>query len=148
MGGSTVKVKAEPIKIPVNAVWVNNETAPQSIKDFYLGKPNSGSPLFGNENKSKPLSEIALMRDGNTGHNVETLKEYLTWLATLGDKAQALPTAWSIQTMSNYQVSGQLQECLNKIDSLAGIVTTNAAEYLDGPPSHRHFGLQSCCNAL
>ena len=39
MGGSTVKVKAEPIKIPVNAVWVNNETAPQSIKDFYLGKP-------------------------------------------------------------------------------------------------------------
>ena len=135
MGGSTIKVKAEPIKIPVNAVWVNNETAPQSIKDFYVGKPNSGSPLFGNENKSKPLSEIALMRDGNTGHNIETLKEYLAWLMTLGDKAQALPTAWSIQTMSNYQVSGELQACLNKIDSLAGIVTTNAAEYLDGPPS-------------
>ena len=134
-GGSTIKVSAEPIKIPVNAVWVNNDTAAQSIKDFYVGKLNGGSPLFGPENKSKPLSEIALMRDGNTGHNGETLSEYLAWLTTLGDKAQALPTAWSIQTMGNYQVSDQLRQCLNQTDSLAGIVTTNAAEYLDGPPT-------------
>lgn len=134
-GGSTITVQAEPIKIPVNAVWVNNDTAAQSIKDFYVGKSNSGSPLFGSENKSRPLSEIALMRDGNTGHNAETLMEYLAWLTTLGDKAQALPTAWSIQTMGNYQVSDQIQKCLTQSDSLAGIVTTNAAEYLDGPPT-------------
>ena len=135
-GGSTLSVSAEPIKIPVNAVWVNNDDAPQSIKDFYRGKPNSGSPLFGPENKSKPLSEIALMRDGNTGHNVETLTEYLAWLSTLGDKAQALPTVWAIQTMGKFEVSNEIKQCLNQIDSLAGIVTTNAAEYLDGPPTY------------
>lgn len=134
-GGSTITVKAEPIKIPVNSIWVNNDSAAQSIKDFYKGKSNSGSPLFGNENKSKPLSEIALMRDANNGHTRETLDEYLAWLTTLGDKAQALPTAWSIQTMSNYQVSDQIATCLSQSDSLAGIVTTNAAEYLDGPPT-------------
>lgn len=134
-GGSTITVKAEPIKIPVNAIWVNNDNAAQSIKNFYAGKSNSGSPLFGSENKSKPLSEIALMRDGNTGHNAETLNEYLAWLMTLGDKAQALPTAWTIQMMGNYQVSDQIQKCLAQSDSLAGIVTTNAAEYLDGPPT-------------
>ena len=134
-GGSTITVKAEPIKIPVNSIWVNNDSAAQSIKDFYKGKSNSGSPLFGNENKSKPLSEIALMRDANNGHTRETLDEYLAWLTTLGDKAQALPTAWSIQTMSNYQVSDQVAKCLSQSDSLAGIVTTNAAEYLDGPPT-------------
>ncbi|MFM8253731.1 MAG: hypothetical protein ACKN9O_00660 [Actinomycetota bacterium] len=134
-GGSTLTVKAEPIKIPVNATWVMNETAAPSIKDFYRGKSNSGSPLFGNENKSKPLSEIALMRDSNTGHNIETLNEYLAWLSTLGDKAQALPTAWTIQTMGNLQISDQIQKCLNESSSLAGIVTTNAAEYLDGPPT-------------
>ncbi len=134
-GGSTIKVSAEPIKIPVNSVWVSNDTAAQSIKDFYKGKSNYGSPLFGPENKSKPLSDIALMRDGNTGHNLETFNEFLTWLTTLGDKAQALPTAWSIQTMGNYQVSEQIRQCLNQNDALAGIVTTNAAEYLDGPPT-------------
>jgi hypothetical protein len=132
--GSTLSVQAEPIKIPVNAAWIGNDQAPESIKDFYKDKPNYGSTLFGNENKTKPLSEIALMRDGNSGHSLETLNEYLAWLSTLGDKAQALPTAWTIQTMSNYQVSDHVRTCLNQSDSLAGIVTTNAAEYLDGPP--------------
>ena len=133
-GGSTLQISAEPIKIPVNATWVLNENAPQIIKDFYVGKLNSGAPLFGPENKSKPLSEIALLRTGNTAHTAETLNEYLAWLATLGDKAQALPTAWIMQMMSSDQVSDQIQKCLNVSDSLAGIVTTNAAEYLDGPP--------------
>ena len=133
-GGNTVKILAEPIKIPVNAAWVNNDVAPQSIKDFYNGKPNYGSSLWGPLSKYKPLSEIDLMRDANMGHNSDTLNEYLSWLTTLGDKAQAMPTAWTVQTMSNYQVSDQIQKCLNQTDSLAGIVTTNAAEYLDGPP--------------
>ncbi len=133
-GGTTLKVSAEPIKIPVSAIWVNNDTAAQSIKDFYAGKSNYGSPLFGNQNKSKPLAEIDLLRDANQGHTLETLNEFLAWLPTLGDKAQALPTIWSIQTMSNYEVPDQVQKCLNQSDALAGIVTTNASEYLDGPP--------------
>lgn len=133
-GGSTVKVLAEPIKIPVNAAWVYNDTAPQSIKDYYSDKSNYGSGIFGITENQKPLSQIDLLRDGNMGHSAETLKEYLAWLPALGDKAQAMPTAWTIATMSNYQVADQVQQCLNQTDSLAGIVTTNAAEYFDGPP--------------
>jgi hypothetical protein len=133
-GGSTVKVLAEPIKIPVNTVWVNNDSAPQSIKDYYSDKSDYGSRIFGVNENSKPLSQIDLLRDGNMGHNAETLKEYLAWLPALGDSAQAMPTAWSLATMSNSQVPGQIQQCLNQTDSLAGIVTTNAAEYFDGPP--------------
>ena len=133
-GGSTVKVLAEPIKIPVNAAWVNNDMAPQSIKDYYSDKTNYGSGIFGPNENLKPLNQIDLLRDGNMGHGAETLKEYLAWLPVLGDKAQAMPTAWTIATMSNYQVSSQVQQCLNQTDSLAGIVTTNAAEYFDGPP--------------
>lgn len=134
-GGSTVKVLAEPIKIPVNAAWVNNDTAPQSIKDYYSGKPNSGAAIFQlTDVRLLNLSQIDLLHDGNMGHNAETLKEYLAWLPALGDKAQAMPTAWTIATMSNSQVPGQIQQCLNQTDSLAGIVTTNAAEYFDGPP--------------
>jgi len=133
-GGSTVKVLAEPIKIPVNAAWVYNETAPQSIKDYYSGKPNTGSGIFGITEFLKPLNQIDLLHDGNMGHNAETLKEYLAWLPALGDKAQAMPTAWTIATMSNYQVDDQVKQCLNQSDSLAGVVTSNAAEYFDGPP--------------
>lgn len=133
-GGSTVKVLAEPIKIPVNAAWVNNDKAPQSVKDYYSDKSNYGSRIFGASENLKPLEQIVLLRDGNMGHSADTLKEYLAWLPVLGDKAQAMPTAWTIATMSNYQVADQVQQCLNQSDSLAGIVTTNAAEYFDGPP--------------
>ena len=131
-GGTSLKMIAEAIKIPVNAVWVNNQTAPSSIKDFYSNRTVGGSWVFGN--MSDPLSEVALMRDANEGHNQNTLDEYLAWMSSLGDKAQALSSAWVIQTMSGYQVEDQIQRCLNQTDSLAGIVTTNAAEYLDGPP--------------
>ena len=134
-GGSTVKVLAEPIKIPVNAAWVNNDTAPQSIIDYYSGKPNMGAAIFTlTDVRLLTLSQIDLLHDGNMGHGAETLKEYLAWLPALGDKAQAMPTAWTIATMSNYKVEDQVQQCLNQTDSLAGIVTTNAAEYFDGPP--------------
>ena len=131
-GGTTLKMIAESIKIPVNAVWVNNQSAPTSIKDYYSNRTVGGSWVFGN--MSDPLSEVALMRDANEGHNQNTLDEYLAWMSSLGDKAQALSSAWVIQTMSGYQVEDQIQRCLNQTDSLAGIVTTNAAEYLDGPP--------------
>ena len=133
-GGTTLTVLAEAIKVPINAAWVNNNSAPQSVKDFYIGKPNYGSIVFGSQNRSGPLSEIALIRDGNSSHNQETLNEYLAWLPALGDKAQALQSAWVIQTMNNYQQSDQIQNCLRQTDALAGIVTSNAAEYLDGPP--------------
>ena len=134
-GGSTVKVLAEPIKIPVNAAWVNNDTAPQSIKDYYSDKQNYGAAIFTlTDVRLLTLSQIDLLRDGNMGHGAETLKEYLAWLPALGDKAQAMPTAWTIATMSNNQVANQVQQCLNQTDSLAGIVTSNAAEYFDGPP--------------
>ena len=134
-GGSTVKVLAEPIKIPVNAAWVNNDTAPQSVKEYYSGKPNSGAAIFTlTDVRLLTLSQIDLLHDGNMGHGAETLKEYLAWLPALGDKAQAMPTAWTIATMSNNQVANQVQQCLNQTDSLAGIVTSNAAEYFDGPP--------------
>lgn len=33
--GTTLSVQAEPIKIPVNASWIGNDQAPESIKDFY-----------------------------------------------------------------------------------------------------------------
>ena len=135
-GGTTLTVLAEAIKVPINAAWVNNDVAPQSIKDFYAGKPNYGSLVFGSQNRNGALNEIALIRDANFGHNKESLEEYLAWLSTLGDKAQALQSAWVIQTMSNYEVSDQIQKCLNQTDALAGIVTTNAAEYLDGPPAY------------
>ena len=58
------------------------------------------------------------------------------WLEYLPDKAQAIPTAWSIRTMSVSDLNSAKfpTKCLNLDESFAGLVTTNATAYSSGPP--------------
>ena len=82
------------------------------------------------------FSTIAILRDGNDRHNEQTLSEYVQWLPLLGEKAQAMPTMWAVETMSQEgDPKSQIASCINKTNNLAGLVTTNAAEYIDGPPA-------------
>ena len=46
-----------------------------------------------------------------------------------------MPTIWAVETMSQEgDPNSQIASCINKSTNLAGLVTTNAAEYIDGPP--------------
>jgi hypothetical protein len=45
-----------------------------------------------------------------------------------------MPTVWAVETMSNGAPNSPVANCINQTNSLAGLVTTNAAEYIDGPP--------------
>jgi hypothetical protein len=58
------------------------------------------------------------------------------WLEYLPDKAQALPTAWSIRTISVTDLNSAKfpTKCLNLDENFAGLVTTNATAYSSGPP--------------
>ena len=68
-------------------------------------------------------------------HTANTLQEYVYWLPLLGEKAQAMPTMWAVETMSQEgPQNSPIATCINKTSNLAGLVTTNAAEYIDGPP--------------
>ena len=65
--------------------------------------------------------------------SLATLKD---WLEYLPDKAQALPTAWSIRTISVSDLNSSKfpTKCLNLDENFAGLVTTNATAYSSGPP--------------
>jgi hypothetical protein len=136
-GGATLTINAKAIKTPTNAVWVKNAQLPASLVTFY-GNDHGGS-IYGqgaNRDLFAPFSEIALLRDGNDAHNERTLSEYVQWLPLLGERAQAMPTMWAVETMSKEGDSNSpIVSCINKTQNLAGLVTTNAAEYIDGPPS-------------
>ena len=58
------------------------------------------------------------------------------WLEYLPDKAQALPTAWSIRTISVSDLVNTKfpTKCINLDENFAGLVTTNATAYSSGPP--------------
>ena len=132
-GTQLLTVQANAIKVPLIDVWVNNDEMPAGLKSFYVGVPNYGSASFGS--KEQPLSEIALRRDGNSANNENTMKEFVNWLPVIGDKAQGMPTAWMLKTMISFGDSNNENPCFAKSNGFAGVVSTNAAQYLDGPPS-------------
>jgi hypothetical protein len=135
-GGALLTVDAKAIKTPTNMVWITNSQMPQSLKTWY-GNDHGGSIYFQNGGRDlfAPFSDIVLLRDGNDAHNERTLSEYVQWLPLLVDKAQAMPTIWSVQTISQEgSPNSPIATCINKQKNLAGLVTTNAAEYIDGPP--------------
>jgi hypothetical protein len=131
-GTQLLTVQANAIKVPLIDVWVNNDVMPAGLKAYYAGMPNYGSASFGT--KEQALSEIALRRDGNAINDVNTMKEFVNWLPVIGDKAQGMPTAWMLKTMISFGDNNQ-NPCFAKGNGFAGVVSTNAAQYLDGPPS-------------
>jgi hypothetical protein len=131
-GTQLLTVKANAIKVPLVDVWVNNDAMPAGLKNYYVGVPSYGSTTFGT--KEQPLSEIALRRDGNAFNDANTMKEFVNWLPVIGDKAQGMPTAWMLKTMISFGDTNQ-NPCFAKGNGFAGVVSTNAAQYLDGPPS-------------
>jgi hypothetical protein len=130
-GTKLLTISAKPIKVPLIDVWLSNEKFSPELKAFYADQPNNGSTTFGS--KDQPLSEIALRRDGNSVNDLRSMKEFLAWLPVIGDKAQAMPTAWTLKTMK--EDGSKSSECFAKAKGIAGVVSTNAAQYLDGPPS-------------
>lgn len=132
-GTQLLTVQANAIKVPLIDVWVNNDQMPADLKNYYAGVPNYGSASFGT--KEQPLSEIALRRDGNSTNDANTMKEFVNWLPVIGDKAQGMPTAWMLKTMISFSDSNNENSCFAKSNGFAGVVSTNAAQYLDGPPT-------------
>ncbi len=130
-GTKLLTISAKPIKVPLIDVWLSNDKFTPALKEFYAGATNSGSAYFGS--KDLPLSEIALRRDGNSVNDAVAMKEFLAWLPVIGDKAQAMPTAWTLKTMK--EDGGSASQCFAKAKGIAGVVSTNAAQYLDGPPT-------------
>ena len=69
-----------------------------------------------------------------TFNDANTMKEFVNWLPVIGDKAQGMPTAWMLKTMISSGDNSK-NPCFAKGNGFAGVVSTNAAQYLDGPPS-------------
>lgn len=56
------------------------------------------------------------------------------WIPFVADKATALPSFWSVRTLSGNEMSGASQ-CFSDNSRITGIVTTNSTQYSAGPPT-------------
>ncbi len=139
-------VSARPIKVPVLDVVKSVDDLPDSLlthfapldwagetRRYPLGTTPQGTRVEQSEKDRVGLRNLSF-KFINTRFDAGSMKDFLQWLPIAGDKAAALPTQWRVATMTD-RGSGVVQECLNKSNTLAGLVTTNSTMYLDGPPT-------------
>ena len=133
-GNYLTYVAANPVLTPLIATWVKKTDLPANVIDYYgklpkpLGGTGSGAGRLDLQNGDP--NSWSLMRD-TVSFNEQALEEFLLWLPVIGDRATATPTYWNI-----HSDSGDIQNSKCKIDSnsLSGIVSTNASQFLSGPP--------------
>jgi hypothetical protein len=66
-----------------------------------------------------------------TNYDEQMMQEFLLWLPVIGDKSDYMPTLWTVRSMNN---GYSFNPCLNSTSEVLGIVSTNATQYLEGPP--------------
>lgn len=144
---SLLTVSARPIKVPVLDVVKSVDDLPDSLLAHFatsdwagetlrypLATTTQGVNLKSSEKNRAGLKNISF-KFINARFDTGSMKDFLQWLPIAGDKAAALPTQWRVSTMTD-RGSGVVQECLNKGNTLAGLVTTNSTMYIDGPPTY------------
>ena len=136
---SELTVTANPIKVPVvykRYIW--NEM-PEALQKLYV--PTTGSYVGGNWSYSQRLlsdtDALDPMQRSMTSspppYENNAMNELISWLPFVGDKATAMPSYWSVRSLSGKELS-TANSCFSNPNQLNGIVTTNSTQYSAGPP--------------
>lgn len=120
-------LEAKPIKSPVLSGITRFSQLTPKLQNRYSS--------IVEDDKKDPKGRI-LIDDLTPARGDYSLAALKDWLEYLPDKAQALPTAWSIRTISvsDLATSKFPTKCLSLDENIAGLVTTNATAYSSGPP--------------
>ena len=137
-GDQLVTISGFPVKVPTIFGWVSKEKAPAALTNFYkamdpfyLNMGNGYGRCLDPSETSGPCNPRyweSILR--SPGTSPDGIQELALWLPIVNDKAVAAPSAWSVRT-----VSGNLNNCGTETKNLVGFVSTNATDYLPGPPT-------------
>jgi hypothetical protein len=124
----SLSVEAKPTRIPAVSGSARFSQLTPTLQKRY---PNAVESDL--KSGTKGVTTLDDLSPTQGDRSLAALKD---WLEYLPDKAQALPTAWSIRTISVSDLNSAKfpTKCLNLDESFAGLVTTNATAYSSGPP--------------
>ena len=116
-------IEADPLIVPVASAWIPNT----DVENVFPGRKLS---------RKEETSWTGPLSRGD-----KALRDFLSWEKFIGDKAGALHSRWSLESIqdSSLLFNGKsLKECLSN-DRVAGIVTSNAMVFQDSPPKWNAF---------
>jgi hypothetical protein len=130
----TVQIQAEPVKVPLVFGWTKNSDLSAEMRAKY-DKDRSGGTYAGNDPKGS-LDNISILKGHSNKYDDLGIDEFLSWMPLLGDKAVAMPSQWSFQTLNLADTTAaELSKCTSSVSSLAGLIFTNASVFSSGAPS-------------
>ena len=139
-GYKIIRILARPTRVPSISVWKKKSELSEDLRKFYTQAPKplggSGTGAGNLDLQNGPEEKWSLMRQNNTGFGALEMSEFLTWLPSIGDKANFFPSVWNLKLMTNYNNAGNFQNCQSNVSGLVGVVSTNATQYLSGPPNY------------
>jgi len=136
---SDLTVTADPIKVPLVYKRFQWNEMPATLQKLY--DPTRGSYVGGNWSYSQQLLSDAdslnpLLRSMTSSpppYENNAMDELMAWMPFVNDKATAMPSYWSVRSLSGKELSSA-NTCFTNPNQLNGIVTTNSTQYSAGPP--------------
>lgn len=130
----TVQIQSEPVKVPVVFGWAKNSDLTAEMRAKY-DKDRSGGTYAGDDRKGS-LDNISILKGHSNSYDDLGIDEFVSWMPLLGDKAVAMPSQWSFQTLNLADTTAaELSKCTSSVSSLAGLIFTNASVFSSGAPS-------------
>ena len=148
-GNYTLEVAAFPVAVPVVYKAYRYQAMPQPLKDQYDVPTGDFKPEVATWDSRTIADRIAggcgrtacttdpltrnkmLVPSPSDPFGMEQLK---LWIPFVEDKATALLGTWSMRTLEPNESKGADRCFSNGSQGITGIVTTNATQYLAGPP--------------
>ena len=148
-GNYLLKVVANPVAIPSVFKKYRYPEMPQELKDQYDVLTGNYKPEVANWSQQQIRDAV----NGGCGHSACTpdpltrnkmvmpkssdpfgIDQLNLWLPFVGDKATELLGTWSMRTLDRNETTGAQRCFVDGSQGITGIVTTNATQYLAGPP--------------
>lgn len=148
-GNYILKVAANPVAIPSVYKKYRYQDMPQLLKDQYDSLTGAYKP----EVATWSAQRIQDSLKGGCGHSACTpdpltrnmmimprssdpygMDQLKLWLPFVDDKATELLGTWSMRTLDPNEAAGAQRCFVDESEGVTGIVTTNATQYLAGPP--------------
>ena len=135
---TTVNISAAPTKVPLVVGEGQWATLPTTIQDSYTkaclnvrcgtkrGLDDPTKTTFTMDQRQIIMSPNAFSTDAFDGIKL--------WSGYMKDTASAMPSAWSVHTLSDSEMKNA-PDCIKNGVGVTGIVATNASAYAEGPPS-------------
>ena len=134
-GGSIkVQILAEPVKVPIVFGWTKNSDLTPGMQERY--QKDRGGGLYAGTSRQEPFESVSILKGHSNKYDALGIDEFLSWMPFLGDKAVAMPSQWSFQTLNlASDTASELSKCTASVNSLAGLVFTNASVFSSGAPA-------------